>query len=192
MRAPLIALLGAALLAGPALAQPSQFRAPGNPAPATPAPAAPAPAAPAAPAPGATEESRAAARELVALLNSDAQSEQMMTAVTQSVATALAQSSGKPVAEVMAIVDEVLMPEFRLRMPELRAFTIELWAAQMTAPELRQLKAFYETPLGRRLQEVTPAVAAASATFGMKWGQEVALSALAKHRETLRARGLKI
>ncbi len=179
MRAPLIALLGAALLAGPGLAQPSQFRAPA------------APTAPAAPA-GATEESRSAARELIALLNTDAQSEQMMTAVSHQVAAALAQSSGKPAAEVIAIIDEVLMPEFRQRMPELRDFTVELWAAQMTAPELRELKAFYETPLGRRLQEVTPTVAAASAGFGMKWGQEVALSALAKHRETLRARGLKI
>jgi hypothetical protein len=176
MRAPLIALLCGALIAGPVLAQPAQPAKPPAAAPAT----------------GATEASRVAARELVALLNSDAQSEQMMTAVTQQVGAALAQASGKPAAEVMAIVDEVLMPEFRLRLPELRAFTVELWATQMTAPELRELKAFYETPLGRRLQQVTPAIAAASAGFGMKWGQEVALSALAKHRETLRARGLKI
>jgi len=191
MRAPLIALLGAALLAGPVLAQPSQFRTPATPTP-TPTPAAPAaPATPAAPA-AATEESRAAARDLMALLNTDAQSEQMMTAVSHQVATVLAQSSGKPAAEVIAIIDEVLMPEFRQRMPELRDFTVDLWATQMTAPELRELKAFYETPLGHRLQQVTPTVAAASAAFGMKWGQEVALSALAKHRETLRARGLKI
>jgi uncharacterized protein len=72
------------------------------------------------------------------------------------------------------------------------AFNVELWASLMTAQELRDLRAFYATPLGRKLQEVTPAVASAAATFGMKWGQEVAASALAKHREALRSRGLKL
>ena len=210
MNAPLAALLGACLLSAPALAQPSQFQAPGTPARPAPAPATP-PAAPPAPAlppaagapatppvaaapaaPGATAESRAAAKELVEALNSAAQAEQVMSAVAQQIIAALAQASGKPADEVRRIVDEVLMPEFRLRLPELNAFTIELWASQMTAPELRELRAFYATPLGRQLQEVTPAIATASAGFGMKWGQEVAVSALAKHRETLRARGLKI
>jgi len=152
MRALRIALLGASLMAAaPVLAQ----QAP--------------PAAP-----GATDESRAAARDLLVALDSARQAEQVMSIVSQQ------------------IVDEVLMPEFRARLPEMTDFTAELWASQMTAAELRELKAFYETPLGRRLQAVTPAVAAGAAAFGMKWGQDVGMSALAKHRDTLRARGLKI
>ncbi|MCG7359894.1 DUF2059 domain-containing protein [Roseomonas sp. ACRSG] len=171
MRALRIALLGASLLtAVPALAQQ----------------AAPTPA------PGATAESRAAARELLVALDTAKQAEQAMNMVSKQIVAALAQASGKPVAEVQQIVDEVLLPEFRARLPEMTDFTAELWASQMTAAELRELKAFYGTPLGRRLQEVTPAVAAGAATFGMKWGQDVGMSALAKHRDTLRARGLKI
>jgi hypothetical protein len=115
-----------------------------------------------------------------------------MTHTSQQITAALAQSSGKPVADVQQIVEDVLMPEFRARIPELLAFTAELWASQMTAPELRELAAFYQTPLGRRLTEVTPTVASQSALFGMRWGQEVGLGALNKHRDTLRSRGLKI
>lgn len=170
MRALRAALLGASLLAAaPVLAQQ-----------ALPA------------APGATAESRAAARDLLVALDTAKQAEQAMNLVSKQIVAALAQASGKPVAEVQQIVDEVLMPEFRARLPEMTDFTAELWASQMTAAELRELKAFYGTPLGRRLQEVTPAVAAGAAAFGMKWGQEVGMSALAKHRDSLRARGLKI
>jgi hypothetical protein len=169
MRALRIALLGASLLAAaPVLAQQTP------------------------PAPGATAESRAAARDLLVTLDTAKQAEQVMGIISQQIVAALAQASGKPAAEVQQIVDEVLMPEFRARMPEMTDFTAELWASQMTAAELRELKAFYQTPLGRRLQEVTPAVAAGAAAFGMKWGQDVGMSALAKHRDTLRARGLKI
>jgi hypothetical protein len=177
MRLVRTALLGAALLAAPALAQPSQPKAPASPD---------------ASATAATAESRAAARELMAALETEKQSEQVMVLVSRQITAALAQASGKPVAEVERIVDEVLMPEFRTRMPELTAFNVELWAGLMSAPELRELKAFYDTPLGRRMQMVTPQVAAAAAAFGMTWGQDVGMSALAKHREALRARGLKI
>lgn len=173
MRALRIALLGAALLAGPALAQQT-------------------PPAPPAAAPGITEESRAAARELMQVTGAAAQMEQLVPVLMQQIAGAMAPASGEAADKVLAIINEVIMPEFRARMPEMLNQGADLWAAQMTAAELRELKAFYETPLGRRLREVTPLVNAQSAVLGMRWGQEVAASAIAKHRDTLRARGLKI
>jgi hypothetical protein len=199
MRALRNGLMAATLLATPllgtsALAQPQQFGSGGTtpPAAATP-PAATPPAAPATPRAGtATPETLAAAQELLRATGAAALAETTMTQTSQQITAALAQSSGKPAAEVQQIVEEVLMPEFRSRIPELMAFTAELWASQMTVQELRDLAAFYQTPLGRRLTEVTPAVATQSALFGMRWGQEVGLSALNKHRETLRSRGLKI
>lgn len=172
MRALRIALLGATLLAGPALAQQ----------------AAPAPSA----APGVTEESRAAARELMQATGAAAQMEQLVPMLMQQMATAMAPMSGQPADKVLAIINDVIMPEFRARMPEMLNQGADLWATQLTVAELRELKAFYETPLGRRLREATPLVNAQAAVLGMRWGQEVAASAIAKHRDALRARGLKI
>jgi hypothetical protein len=171
MRALRIALLGATLFtAVPALAQP----------------------APPASAPGITEESRAAARELMQATGAAAQMEQLAPALMQQMATAMASVSNQPADKVLAIINEVILPEFRARLPEMLNQSADLWAAQLTVTELRELKAFYETPLGRRLREATPLVNAQAAVLGMRWGQEVAASAIAKHRDTLRARGLKI
>jgi uncharacterized protein len=203
-------LVAATLLATPALAQPQQFGSGGNASPpaATPAPPA-APAVPAVPAPGAapaapaapqagtpgkptSPEALAVAKELLELTGAARLANQTMTQVSEQVSVAIAQQNNKPVAEVRRIVEEVLMPEFRARVPEIVEFSANLWASQMTADELRQLVAFYRTPLGQRLTEVTPVVASQSAIFGMRWGQEVAISALQKHAETLRQRGLRI
>lgn len=184
--------MAAALLATPALAQPQQFGGGGATPPATATPPA-APATPAVPRAGtATPEALAAARELLQVTGAAALADTTMTQTSQQITAALAQSSGKPAAEVQQIVEDVLMPEFRARLPELMTFTAELWASQMSAAELRELIVFYQTPLGKRLTEVTPTVATQSALFGMRWGQEVGLSALNKHRETLRSRGLRI
>ena len=133
-----------------------------------------------------------AARGMIQEINGADMAERTMAQVAQQISAVLAQSSGKPVAEVSRIIDEVLMPEFRARTPELMEFTTRLWASQMSAAELRELTAFYRTPLGKKLNEVAPTVATQSALFGMRWGQEVGLSALTKHRDELRARGLKI
>ena len=58
--------------------------------------------------------------------------------------------------------------------------------------ELRQLKAFYESPIGQRLVEVQPMVMQQSILASQQWSQTVAMEALQKNRDTLRQRGLKL
>ncbi|EHL96922.1 hypothetical protein HMPREF9946_04523 [Acetobacteraceae bacterium AT-5844] len=194
MRALRYGLMATVLLAVPALAQqqqggtnPPTAAAPGQSAGQAPA------RAPAQPdVNNVSPEALAAAQEMMRAINATAVAEQTMAQVSQQITAALAQNSGKPVGEVSAIVEDVLMPEFRRRIPEMMDFTARLWASQMSPAELRELSAFYRTPLGQRLNEVAPTVATQSALFGMRWGQDVGRSALAKHREELRARGLKI
>jgi hypothetical protein len=170
-----ITLLAAALLAAsPALAQ--------SPPPSTPAP----------PAITATDEGRAAARELMRASGAASLSDQVMAQMNRQLALAIAQASGKPPAEVLAVVDEVLMPEFRRRQPEMTDAMAEAWATAMTPAELRELTAFYDSAIGKRMVAVTPQVMNNLMALGMRWGQQVAQDAIAKHRDTLRARGLTL
>ena len=170
-----ITLLAAALLAAsPALAQ------------------SPAPSTPAAPAITATDEGRAAARELMRASGAASLSDQVMSQMNRQLALAIAQASGKPPQEVMAVVDEVLMPEFRRRQPEMTDAMAEAWATAMTPAELRELTAFYDSAIGKRMVAVTPVVMTNLMAVGMRWGQQVAHDAIAKHRDTLRARGLTL
>ncbi|WP_419897840.1 DUF2059 domain-containing protein [Roseomonas sp. USHLN139] len=193
MRA-LVPGLALLLAAAPAFAQsgPSQFQGPG----ATPAPqAAPAPKpAPPAAAPQGSDraEALAAARELIEASGSQAQAEAGIHGSMAQMAQIVAQQSGQPVARVTEIFEGILLPEFRARLPELLDAMAASWASHLGAADLRALTEFYRSPLGERLKVATQAVTQESLAFGAQWGQRIGLEALTKHREALRARGLKI
>jgi hypothetical protein len=171
MRASSFWLVAALTVAAPALAQ----------APATPAPAI-----------TITDEGRAAARDLMRASGADAMSDQILSQVNRQLVAVLAQASNKSPQEVLAVVDEVLMPEFRRRQPEMIDKMAEAWASALTPAELRELAAFYASPIGKRMVAVTPQVMNQLMILGMHWGQQVAQDAIAKHSEALRARGLSL
>ena len=105
--------------------------------------------------------------------------------------TMLAQD-GRTAGDGARIFDEVLMPEFKARLPELRPAMIEIWAENFTVDELRGLHAFYETPLGRKVLEKQPVLAQQSVAVGAAWGKSVAQDALSRHADDLRKRGIKL
>ena len=93
-------------------------------------------------------------------------------------------------AQIVAVVDEVLMPEFNARSGEMVAHSAQTWAERLTVAEIRELIAFYRSPIGQRLNAVLPEIAAEGARFGQQWGQRVATEAITRNRDALRARGL--
>jgi hypothetical protein len=146
----------------------------------------------AAPAPGDRAAALAAARELIEASGSQAQAEAGIHGSLGQMAQIVAQQSGQPVARVAEIFEGLLLPEFRARLPELLDAMAASWAGHLSAADLRELTAFYRSPLGGRLIVATQAVTQESLAFGAQWGQRIGLEALTKHREALRARGLKI
>lgn len=142
--------------------------------------------------PGATEETRREAQALAETMHATGQMQAVLMAMRGQMADTIAGNSGKPRAEVAAIVDEVLMPELRAQLPAFGAVLVEIWAANFTAEELRGLAAFYATPLGRKLLERQPLLFQQSFAAGQAWGREAARNALRKHADELRGRGLKI
>ncbi|EFH09876.1 DUF2059 domain-containing protein, partial [Teichococcus cervicalis] len=134
----------------------------------------------------------AAARDLLEANGALQQAEAAMQQTLHQMAAGVAQQSGQPVARVIEIFDTVLMPEFRARLPELGEAMATSWAGHLSAADLRALAEFYRSPLGQRLREATAAVTAETMEFGARWGQQVGLDAIQKHREALRARGLRI
>lgn len=139
-----------------------------------------------------TPETRAAARTLMEAMGGTKQAVASLDGVRNQLVAVIARQSGKPAAEVQTVLDEVLLPELRSRVPELQEAMAELWAGQLTVAELDGLTEFYRGPLGQRLVEVSPVIGAQTALLGMSWGQRVAAEAIAKHQQTLRERGLKI
>lgn len=142
--------------------------------------------------PGATDASRAEARALVEAIGMTAQMRQMVPPLAQSMVRSLTQANPGNAAAAQQVVDEILLPEILDHLPEMTDLGVEVYAAQFSAEDLRGLRGFYETPLGKRLIAAQPAIATQMFQFGSAWGQRTAQGAIAKHAEELRKRGFKL
>ncbi len=142
---------------------------------------------------GVTEEARAAARELAQATGVENQAGQMLELMRGQMVQIIQRGApGKSPAEIAQTVDEVLLPEFRARLGELKNVTVELYAENYLLEDMKQLREFYVTPLGQRLLKVAPVIGAQSFAAGRKWGEQVANDAFRKNAEELRRRGVTL
>ncbi len=139
------------------------------------------------------EARRAAAVELAETLGLGRQMDQMMQQMRGALVQGIHRSAPQMVErEVAALVDEFLMPEFRENLPRLTEAMALLWAQELTTEEMRGVREFYATPLGRKLLDAQPRVGAQAYGMGRAWGERIAQDAIAKHRDALRQRGVNL
>ncbi len=136
-------------------------------------------------------ENREAARVLVEAMGVQEQVEHLIQQMRGAVVEVLRRRfPGSTAEQVETVVDEVLMPEFQSRRGELVDTAVTSWADRLSAPELRELSAFYATPVVRKFLAMAPEVTEEHTRFAQAWGRRIGAEALAKHRDALRARGL--
>ncbi len=169
-------------------ATPTAAQAPAAQASAAPSAAAAAPAQAAAAAP---DDAHREAAELFVATGGETLMQRMLDSLHGQLAAILVQH-GKSQADATAIVDEVLMPEFKAHVPELRPAMIEIWADNLSVDEMRTVRAFYDTPTGRKLLEKQPLIFQQAAAIGAAWGQRVARDALHDHADELKRRGVTL
>ena len=82
----------------------------------------------------------------------------------------------------MPTVPDKFWTEFRkeLNADELVSLIIPVYDKHLTQAELKELIKFYETPVGKKMIAVMPAITAESIQIGQQWGMEVARRAKAK------------
>lgn len=73
-----------------------------------------------------------------------------------------------------------LLVEARARRGELLESLVEPYARHLSTDDIRQLIAFYESPVGRKLVAVQPALLQESTKIGQLWGQKVGAEVGAK------------
>ncbi len=88
------------------------------------------------------------------------------------------------------ILSEVVRGLFAKEFGTLRPRLVVAYAKVFTHEEVKQLTAFYESPIGRRLAEVSPALAQAGMEAGQGWAQELAPRLEAELRQRLKAEGI--
>lgn len=65
---------------------------------------------------------------------------------------------------------DALLARARRQMPQYVDSLIPIYRAHLTRAEVDQLVKFYESPIGRRVTEVTPVITQESMELGQRWG----------------------
>ncbi len=131
------------------------------------------------------------AKMLTEVLGVPLQAKTLMSQVRDQVIAATISASGKSPAEAAAIADELMMPEFTSHEADLVNLLTVPWALGFTPDEMRDLRAFYLTPLGKRVLAAMPKVTQQSIQVGQEWMQKNFREAVTKHSDELKSRGLK-
>lgn len=155
-------------------------------------PPAAAPAAPAAvQAPAPSPEAMKAAKELTDLLGVPNQARGLMANFRAQMVAAAVRAGAKDQAAAVAAVDQVLMPGFLAHGQELTDLLVRPYAANFALSDLKDLIAFYRSPLGQRLINAMPAVTRDGLHAGQQLGAKLFKEEIAKHKDDLQARGMK-
>ena len=147
-----------------------------------------------APAPAVTPEVQAAltqARAMAEMLNVPQQVKTLIQGMRSQLVQATIQASGKSVEDAAKVVDEIMMPDFTAATPELTEAMLQPWANNFSAADLKGLQEFYSTPLGQKLLKTVPLVSQQVGQVVQGWSQRVFRTAVQKHQQELRERGLK-
>lgn len=113
---------------------------------------------------------------------------QQVTAITNLVAKA---NPGHE-AIIRQIIEEIFVPDFMASLPAYLDEVAVLYTKHYSLDELRQLNAFYEGPLGKKVIDTTPLITQQSIVMGQAWGGKIARGALEKAAPKLRERGITL
>lgn len=130
----------------------------------------------------------AAARAAIDATKSDEQFDQILVALADQARTLFQRSNPSLIAEIDEVVTDVALGLAKRR-PELDRELERVWAARFTEEELKEITAFYTSPIGVKLGESLPAVLEDSIRSANIWREALSTELVSKSREALIKRG---
>jgi len=148
--------------------------------------------APSHPTPAVDPATRAEAQRIIQSLKLDSVMDQTFAAIRPALVQQLAQAGRATPQQAEVAVDEVIMPALRHATPELMAGIADIWARHFSSAELRELGAFYETPVGRRWLQLTPQITAETQALTQSVLPRILNETVSRNRDALRQRGINL
>lgn len=133
----------------------------------------------------------AEARKMMEITRAADNTRQMLPMISKMVGDMMVRANPGQDALVRSAMDELFMPEIATRLPAFVDEIAVLYTKHFTIDELRQLNAFYSSPVGQKSASVMPQIMQQSMQMGSAWGQQVAMDVLQKLAPKLRERGIK-
>jgi uncharacterized protein len=130
----------------------------------------------------------AAARELVTTSRAADQLKTLLPLIMQQLKPAIVQGRADVARDFDAVMPQ-LVEAMSARSDSFAEAIAVIYARNFSADELRQVTAFYRSPIGQRFLAKMPTIAQESMTMGQKFGQEIAVELRTRMIEELRKRG---
>jgi len=110
-------------------------------------------------------------RKMLEVTGAQKLGEQMMATVMQQMSQSMQQANPGIPPRMLEIATEVARDLFTKEFPSLTPKLVATYAKVLTHDDVKQLLVFYESPLGKRLIALTPALQQAGAQAGQEWAQ---------------------
>ena len=104
----------------------------------------------------------------------------------------LAANNKQPEDKVAQVVDQTLMPDLKAQEPQFVTAVATLYGHAFTLDEMKQILAFYQTPVGQKLQRLQPELTHQMVKAGHAWIGQAGEAVLKADAGKLAAQGLKI
>lgn len=131
------------------------------------------------------------AKKLMQAMGAEAQFELVIKTMTKGMADLYARQHPDHAPAITEVMGKIAA-RFIEKKGEALDMVAPLYAERFTIPELKEIGAFYATPIGQKLIKVLPEITQASMQMGMKWGERVGREVEAEARRELKARGIPI
>ena len=138
-----------------------------------------------------TPDAVTASRELVTVMRAADQLKALLPIIMQQLKPAIVQGRTEVERDYDVIVPIMLEMADRHTTAMIEEVAA-IYARNFTAAELREVTAFYRTPVGQKMLQKLPAITQESMVVGQRFGQSVAGELRTRMIEELRKRGHKI
>jgi hypothetical protein len=133
------------------------------------------------------------ARAMMDKIGMDALAKQQAGAArTQIMAMVQAVDLGKDKDELLDKIADRVASELQTRLPNYYNEIATVYARVFTLDELKQLNAFYDSPLGKKVLEKMPEILKESSELGQQMGVEVIRAVFSSLQPELQKRGVNI
>ena len=130
----------------------------------------------------------ATAQQLVKLTGAASAFRPLVPGVIEQAKLLYLQQNPDLAADLNAVAAE-LRKEYAPRISELTNHVAELYAQRFTEAELKQIVAFYNSPVGKKYQNQLPQIVQDSGNFAHDWANKLSDKVIEKMREDMKKRG---
>jgi hypothetical protein len=138
-----------------------------------------------------TEEKRADIQRLMEMTGAANLARQMASAAASQIGQMIRKSKPQTPQRAIDVLPAEIGAVYDAHMTEFTAMLVPIYDKYFTAGEIKEMIAFYSTPLGRKTVSVLPQLSLEAMEAGQKWGQSLGPEVVERIKARLKKEGIE-